>query len=527
MVGIIDRALLALSPKAALKRAASREAARLLYSMRSYDGGRNSRATFNWIAGSTSSNAEIYGGLVLLRNRARDLVRNNAHASKALRVLTNNVIGTGITALARTSDKALNKRIDDLWKRFIDECDFNGQLDLYGLQRLAIRSMLEGGDTITRLRPWKIKRGSGSVPLKLQLLESDYLDHRKNGSQADGNTVQQGIEFDTVRQRAAYWLFRDHPGEAPFNIPNTYISDRVPASTVLHLYEILRLGQIRGVSWFSPGMVKARELDTYEEAELVRKRIEACVAAIVIGNDEDQMGLTTSEGDDGTSDTGPAIVDGAGNKVEQFEPGLIAYARGGKDVKFTNPSVSREYADYTTVQLRTISAAWDVTYELLSGDLSKVNFSSIRIGLNEFRRSVEVLQWLTTVPMFLNPVWNAFHDFASVSGALPANTPRDVEWTMPRFESANPKDDTSSDVAAIRSLLVSPQEVIRRRGGDPAQVLRDAADWHKQLEKAGVVSDADAAQTAKPGAGTVKGSEGGEPSETVEAPAKGDDVTAP
>lgn len=525
-IGLIDRALLALSPKAALKRAASREAARMLMAMRSYDGGRNSRATFGWMAGSTSANAEIYGGLLQLRNRGRDLVRNNPHASKGLRVLTNNVVGSGITAMARTPDPAANKKIDDLWNRFVDECDFNGQLDLYGLQRLAMRSMLEGGDTITRLRPTIIK--GNAVPLTLQLLESDYLDHRKNGMIDGGNRVQQGVEFSPDGLRAAYWLFRDHPGEAPFNIPNSYISDRVPANTVLHLYEILRLGQIRGVSWFAPGMIKARELDTYEEAELVRKRIEACVAAIVIGgDDENEMGVTTSEGDNGTSDTGPAIVDGAGNKVEQFEPGLIAYARGGKDVKFTQPSISNEYADYKMTQLRSIAAAWDVTYELLSGDLSKVNFSSIRIGLNEFRRSVEAMQWLTLAPMFLTPIWKSFHNFAEVSGQLPPNTPRDVEWTMPKFESVNPVQDTEADVSAIRSLLVSPQEAIRRRGGDPDKILQDNITWHKKLEAAGIVSDADAAQTAKPGAGVVKGSEGGEPNEVVAPPKKGDEVTAP
>ncbi|HCE09760.1 MAG TPA: phage portal protein [Oxalobacteraceae bacterium] len=525
MVSLLDRALLALSPKAALQRAAQREAARMI-GMRSYDGGRNSRATYGWMAGSTSANAEVYGNLLALRNRARDLVRNNPHASKALRVLTNNIVGSGITALARTPDAAINKKIDALWKRFVEECDFNGQLDFYGLQRLAIRAMLEGGDTITRLRPVTNKKFA--IPLKLQLLESDYLDHRKNGIIEGGKRVQQGIEFDSEGQRSAYFLFRDHPGEAPFNIPNSYISDRVPASTILHLYEIQRLGQIRGASWFAPGMIKARELDTYEEAELVRKRIEACVAAIVIGgDDENEMGITTSQANNGASDSGPSIVDSSGNKVEQFEPGLIAYARGGKDVKFTQPSVSRDYDAYKSSQLRSIAAAWDVTYEHLSGDLRGVNFSSIRIGLNEFRRSIEAMQWLTAVPMFFNPVWQAFHDFAQVSGALPANTPRDVEWTMPRFESADPKTDTNSDIAGIRAMLLSPQEAIRRRGGDPDQVLKDSADWHKKLEAAGVVSDADAAQTAKPGAGIVKGAEGGQPSETIVPPEHDDEVVAP
>jgi capsid protein len=68
-----------------------------------------------------------------------------------------------------------------------------------------------------------------------------------------------------------------------------------------------------------------RDLDDYEVAELVRKKTEACVTAIVFGDDESQQGIA------------PTVVDADGNRVEQFEPGLIAYARGGKDIRFNQP----------------------------------------------------------------------------------------------------------------------------------------------------------------------------------------------
>lgn len=525
----LDRLMLTFSPKAAMKRAVAREAARML-DYRFYDAGRNSRATYGWVAGSTSANAEIYAAIVLLRNRARDLVRNNPHASKALRVLTNNIVRTGIVAQARTGDEALNKKINDLWKRFVDEADFGSQIDLYGLQRVSVRSMLEGGEMLCRLR---VNPNTKGVPLRLQCLEGDFLDHRKNEGLETG-PIHQGVQFDKDGQRVGYWLFREHPGDAPFAIPQSYKSDLIPASTVLHLYDIQRLGQIRGVSWFAPGMIKARELDTYEEAELVRKRIEACVAAMVIGaDDESENGITTPADISGAAPpaagTGPRVTDASGNTLEQFEPGLIAYARGAKDIKFTQPSVVREYADYKRAQLRTLSAAWDLTYELMSGDLSQVNFSSIRVGLNEFKHTVQALQQLTIIPMWLQPVWNRFFDFGQAAGLIPANCPRGVDWTAPKFESVNPVQDAQADVVQVRALLKSPQEAIRERGYDPDEVLADATQWHKKLEAAGVVSDADAAQTAKPGAGVIKGGEGGEPTEVVNVPAKDDDekVVAP
>jgi lambda family phage portal protein len=492
-MGLFDRAAALFSSKAAAKSQLadlSQEIARsvrLELAKRHYDAGRVSRATWGWLAPSTSSNAEIYHALVTLRNRTRDMVRNNPHMAKALRVLVNNAVGTGISATARTGDEALNKKINELWSAFIEECDFAGQLDFYGLQRLAVRSMLEGGETLVRRRIAPDKR----VPLELQLLEGDYLDHRKNEELETGR-IHQGIEFDGNDKRRAYWVFRNHPGEFPFTIPMSFVSDRIPAAQILHLYEIQRIGQIRGVSWFAPGLLKARELDTYEEAELVRKRIESCVTAIVMGaDDESEEGIA------------PKVVDANGDKVEQFEPGLIAIARGSKDIKFTQPAATGGYSEYKRTQLQSLAAAWDMTYELLTGDLSRVNFSSIKAGINEFRRSIEVLQWSTIMPMMMRPVWRWFIDHAVAAGELPAGTPSAVEFTTPKFEAVDPVKETDGDIAAVRALLMTPQEAIRRRGYDPDQVLSDSAAWHKALLKEGIVSDADAAQVGKAGANTV------------------------
>ncbi len=495
-MGIYDSFAALFSAKAAAKRDMARVASlvangvRKELLLRGYDAARTTRATWSWLAGSTSANAEVYAGLLTLRNRTRDLVRNNPHAAKAVRVIVNNAVGTGITAIARTPDKALNAKINQAFRVFVEECDFAGQHDLYGLQRMAMRGMIEGGETVTRLRTVK-PTSKFSVPLQLQLLEGDYIDHRKN-ERLDGGHIAQGIQFDEDGKRTAYWLFKEHPGEMPFVIPQSYVSAPVPASQCLHLYEMLRIGQIRGVPWLTPGVMKSRELDTYEEAELVRKRIEACVAAIVVGaDDESQEGIA------------PQVVDGSGNKVEQFEPGLIAIARGSKDVRFTQPAANGMYHEYKRSQLQSLAAGWDMTYELLSGDLSRVNYSSIQAGVNEFRRSMEVLQWLTFIPMEARPIWRAFIDRGIAVGLFPENCPYDHEFTAPQFEPVDKVKENEGDIAAVRALLMPPQEAIRRRGYDPEQVMADTKAWHDALLKNKLASDADAGLVGKAGANTV------------------------
>ncbi|MDB0530064.1 phage portal protein, partial [Ralstonia solanacearum] len=85
-----------------------------------------------------------------------------------------------------------------------EEADAAGQTDFYGLQALACRAMLEGGECLIRLRPRRPEDGL-SVPLQLQLLEAEHLPMTLNvdlpptaGASGPGNVVRSGIEFDNL-----------------------------------------------------------------------------------------------------------------------------------------------------------------------------------------------------------------------------------------------------------------------------------------------------------------------------------------
>lgn len=95
----------------------------------------------------------------------------------------------------------------------------------------------------------------------------------------------QGIEFDPVGKRRAYWLHAKHPGDAYGALQNGLQSRPVPATEIAHVYEKQRT-QARGVPWGAPVIRSLRDLDDYKVAELVRKKTEACVTAIVFGDDD-------------------------------------------------------------------------------------------------------------------------------------------------------------------------------------------------------------------------------------------------
>lgn len=487
----LDRVVGSVAPATALRRAQARVAMAML--ARSYEGARIGRRTDGWVAAGSSANAEIGTALVRLRDRARDLTRNNPYAAKAVQAVVSNLVGTGIMPRARSGDGAINEMADRLWARFAEACDADGLTDCSGLQALIVRTMVESGECLVRVRERRVEDGL-PVPLQLQLLEPDHLDASKTGDVAGGGFVIQGIEFDALGRRRAYWLYPVHPGEVAIFRRASLTSQPVPASSVLHLFDRLRPGQVRGVPWFAPAIMKLRDLDDYDDAELVRKKIEACFAAFVTGSDDEQT-------------LGVASADDAGRRVESFEPGMIEYLAPGRDVKFATPSPAGGYAEYMRVQLHAIAAGVGLTYELLTGDLSQVNYSSIRAGLIEFRRRMEALQWQLLVPGLCRPVWQRFVATAQAIGALPEGA-IDAEWTAPRFEAVDPIKDIQADILAVRAGLMTLKEAVARQGYDPAHVLAEIATTNAELDNLGIVLDTDPRKATKTGAAQPIADEG-------------------
>ena len=475
----LDSIIGAVAPATGLKRVRQRQAFRLM--QRAYEGAKAGRRTDGWVTAGAGANAEIGPASSRLRDRSRDLVRNNPYATKAVNALVSNLVGTGIVPRARAKRLASAKLADQLWLQFVGSCDADGLTDFGGLQALIVRSLVEAGEVIVRFRDRRVEDGL-PVPFQLQVLEPDHLDSGKTEDMADGGYILQGIEFDALGRRRAYWLFPVHPGETR---GRSLASRPVPARQVLHLFERLRPGQVRGVPWFAPVILKLRDLDDYDDAELMRKKIEACFAAFVTGaQDEETLGKVNNLS--------------AGDRIESFEPGMIEYLEPGKDVKFASPSANGDYVDYMRMQLHAVAAGVGLTYELLTGDLSQVNYSSIRAGLIEFRRRMEALQWQLIVPGLCQPVWSRFVELAQASGQLPEGEITS-EWTAPRFEAVDPLKDIQADVLAVRAGVMTLKEAIARQGYDPAQVLAEIASTNAELDAAGITLDTDPRRSTKTG----------------------------
>lgn len=482
---IYERALALVSPSAASKRYKKR--VQFANLQRAYEGADKGRLSDGWqrIGGAgASADAEISVAGATLRDRSRDLVRNNPHAAKAIAVLVNNVIGNGIIARADTGIDATDKRINELFEAWSQQCDADGQLDFYGMQTLAFREMLEAGDILVRKRPRRLSDGL-VVPLQLQLLEADLLDKDKTGETRGGYQIS-GIEFDLIDRRRGYWLYNRHPGNNAFS--SALESRFVPASDVAHMYEKQRT-QVRGVPWLSPVIRSLANLDDYELSESMRKKMEACLVAMVTSDDAENMGI---------GDSATQVVDASGRLIEKFAPGMIAYLKGGKDIKFNQPSAAAGFADYKKSSLQTISAGARVPYELMTNDLSQVNFSSARVGLVDFRRMCEALQWQLVVPMLCQPIWRWFCEYAGLMNGE-FDTEIAVQWSPPKFESVTPLEDAQADLIRIRSGIMTLPQAIEANGYNAKKQFDEIAETNVKLDQLGIALDSDPRNMTKNG----------------------------
>ncbi len=195
-----------------------------------------------------------------------------------------NIVGTGIvprsTAARSTEglskaearrikkeDAAFRAGLQALFLAWTDEADSIGAHDFYGLQAIAVRGMVEGGETFTRLRTRLLSDGL-SVPLQLQVLEGDHCPHLKT---EPGSNVRQGIRYNAIGRRQSYFLYREHPGDGVLAPAGLELAE-VPAGDVAHLYRAMRPGQDRGEPWLARALRTLYDLDGYLDAELVRKK---------------------------------------------------------------------------------------------------------------------------------------------------------------------------------------------------------------------------------------------------------------
>jgi lambda family phage portal protein len=410
----------------------------------------------------------------MVRNRARYLVANSAVAARSVQAFVDNVVGPGVTLLPKISDVTLKAELLDAWNAWTDMADLDGLLNFYGIQALAARMTFIDGEVFVRFTT------DGDGALRLQLLPAEFIDTTVNME-----NVIAGVEFDAAGRRTAFYIYEWHPG----NLLRLPRSNRIPAAEVVQIFRPLVPGQVHGVSALLPIMQKLNDLDQFDRATLVKQKTGALLTGFITTPNENPLGA--AQADDGAW-------------TASLEPGTIQRLSPGESLEFSDPPETGGYSEYAKTQLRLIASGLGLPYNVLSGDLSDTSYSSARVGLIEFRKYIDAVQW-QFVHTFCRPIFKRWVELEVLRGGLPVpengvqEYMRNISWAPPAIQMTDPQREVDAMVRAIRAGLMSREMAVASLGYDLADVDAQIAAGNAATDAAGIVLDSDPRRVTQQG----------------------------
>lgn len=385
MQNFLDKAIAYFAPKVAAQRMASRAA---LAIGGGYTGAKIDLATLNrWMPRAGSPTSDIIRDLPMLRARSRDQMRNAPVALGALNTTVSHVVGTGLAYTPAIDAKFLGlsadeaeawsegtKRRFDAWAMSLD-CTVDRRLNFYGMQDLAVRTMLESGDAICTTP--RIGRAGGAARLALQLIEADRICNPEK--KADTATLIDGIELsETTGETIAIHVARTHPGD-PLAGANKWDrivvrGDSTGRRNVLHMFKPLRPGQVRGVPMIAPIIEPLKQLSRWTDAEL-NAAVVSSMFSVFIKMDPDAFD------DMFEPDAKQSILEKASNWSGEMESGQAINLLPGEDVVSTAPGRPNPAFDpFWAAIVRQIGMALEMPFEVLTMHFQS-SYSAARAAL--------------------------------------------------------------------------------------------------------------------------------------------------
>ncbi|MEK9824206.1 MAG: phage portal protein [Gammaproteobacteria bacterium] len=459
---------------------------------RSYAGAIVSRLTSDWMSTQSSADAEIRNSLRKLRDRSREMVRNNPYAKQAKRTTQINVVGSGIKlqsqvqqVRSRKPSETINRLIEEKWNLWTraSHCDVSGRHTFHMMEWLATGALPESGEALFRI----IRRsfGGSKVPLALEMLESDYLDEEYQGpTLAKENEWRMGVEVDKWGRAVRYAFLTRHPGDYWFQNQTQQGQKHVflPAEDVIHLFLPERPQQNRGVPWFHPVMADAHQLQGYEEAAVIRARAGASIMGFVT-SPEGELDADDVEGD---------------RRISEFEPGMFKYLEPGQNINVPNiDSPDQQFEMFVKNKVRRFASGFGCSYETLSRDFSETNYSSSRLSLLEDREHWKVVQ-AYLIEHFQNRVFREWLNLAVLAGELPFD---DYDTRPERYD--NPRwmcrgwdwVDPLKEAKAYREMeqagYMTKAQIVAKLGGDFYDNLTEFSREQQAATELGVELDRD------------------------------------
>ncbi|EAS7199163.1 phage portal protein [Salmonella enterica] len=415
-----------------------------------------------------SINSAIKGSAQRLYNQGRTLALNTSIGARYAQHVVDQVVGTGLspkTFIMKGGklDTETNTMLENaFWRWAGSQKRFsrNGKLNFLELLKMCEKERVMGGEAFVVLH-------DEGRDLQVSVLGADKCDWTDCRKLDNGNTVYQGIEYDSETIRpVAYWFRRYDLFTQTF----TGEKYRVDAEKVLHYYIPATAEALRGVTDFLPVIKDIAHMDAFRETAIIQKRIAASSMGFIERPKAEGNDFDTGEDEDNYQP--PSVV-------TDFEPGTIQELEAGATIKSIQATQGGDDFDkFNEAMLTAISMGLSSYKTALTGDTSSVNYSAARFGAlmerNRFKGNQDRLIDIVVMPLFEAFLNHAvLHSLVNIRMTQIDNIILNTTVIRPKYESVDPIKDINAEVTLIEKGLKSRSAVIMERGEDPVQVFKE------------------------------------------------------
>jgi capsid protein len=179
------------------------------------------------------------------RARAAGAYMNTPQGRRIVEAWTSALVGRGWQARLRHPDRDTAARFNDAFEGLANP-----------VLPLVARCLVRDGEAFVLLRP------TDDGGLRIEVLDPSQVDASLSRPLDNGGRIEQGVELDREGNAVAFHVLREPPGSAL----SPYETVRIPAADMLHVFDRQFPGQVRGLSWLAPVMLKLSDRDALSDA---------------------------------------------------------------------------------------------------------------------------------------------------------------------------------------------------------------------------------------------------------------------
>lgn len=481
----------------------------------------------SWTPDLQSADGELLPELDTLRARTADMIRNHGLTSGAVQTHLDNIIGAGLRLSAKPDWRVLglDREWAREWQRDVEAkfwhwaydpdrfCDAARRKNFAEMLAQGYRSYLVRFEILATAE-W-LPRPGARYATAIQMVDPARLCNPDGVP--DSDQLRGGVELGVYGDPVAYWIVSRLQGD-PLQFQTLRRWKRIARETpwgrsqVLHVYEEEQAGQTRGKNGIVSVLARMKMLEKFEQVHLQAAILNAMYAAVI----ESSLDWTSVGSAIGATSTSDPVLGYMGNRAAWHKEGNVRYNGvriphlfPGEQLKLLAPQhPNAAFASFEEAALRYIAGGLNLSYEQLSRDYSKTNYSSARAAMletwrffssrrkfiaNRFATAVYALWLEEAIDRGVVEVPPGAPSFYAAKSAWTR-----CQWIGPGRGHIDPLKEANATKVEYDLGLTTLEKEAAERGEDWEELLEQRAEEKRRAEELGVTIGAPGMATPQP-----------------------------